>query len=210
MTGTWDSHYSGCIWESVSDEIRLWICRLNKAGGLPQCMWASSSPLEASIEQKAKVRENSVSESFWVGILVSCAQSGIYTISSGSQAFELGLNMFISSLGSSANHGTCQPSQFVNQFLIINLSLSLFHYTHTHTDTYIYVYTEYAEMQVWGLELEQLSCNIMWKEHVEKVYILLHRRCTYSNKGEKPAFLTLMGLPCQPWTTYMDIYMAEK
>ena len=89
-------------------------------------------------------------------------------------------------------------------------SLSLSLYTHTYRYIYIYVYTEYAEMQVWGLELEQLSCNIMWKEHVEKVYILLHRRCTYSNKGERPAFLTLMGLPCQTRTTYIDIYMAEK
>ena len=40
-------------------EIGIWIHRLRKADGPPQCGWASSNPFRAWIEQKCKGRRNS-------------------------------------------------------------------------------------------------------------------------------------------------------
>lgn len=67
-------------------EINIWISRQYKAGNSPQCGWASPNPLEAWIEQKCKVRKNSLSAwpslSWEFGLLpLSWTWTGTYTIS---------------------------------------------------------------------------------------------------------------------------------
>lgn len=100
-------------------EINIWICCLSKGDCSPQWRWVSFNLVKAWIEQKAEVKENSLSlpDSFWPGASVfCCASPRTYTTgSSGSPA----CRRQIGELLGLHNH--------VNQFFIIHVSLLYIH-----------------------------------------------------------------------------------
>lgn len=81
-------------------EISIWICRVNKADGHPQCEQVSSIHWRPEENKKGRVRDNSLSLPAWllpgtsVFPLWTQTQTGVYTINSpGSQTFQLRLKL---------------------------------------------------------------------------------------------------------------------
>ena len=86
-----EHYFWACLLRVFLEELSIWIGELNKADGPPQCRWASSNPLRASIEQKRQRKiEFTLCLTAWAGTLIlsfpwhswfsgHLIQTGIYT-----------------------------------------------------------------------------------------------------------------------------------
>lgn len=132
---------------SVFDEISIWICRLSKADGPPQCGWALSNPRKAGTEYSGW-RLNALSLSVWLadvehqfapvlevkfklsmflfsGLL---ARTGISTIGfPGSPVYRLQIVEF-------------SLHKYVSQLLTMNLFLFIHVCIYMYVYIYVYVY----------------------------------------------------------------------